>query len=137
MSDHLLWSIFQSSLLYHITNLDLLCWQLFMYCTLDTSSLEIWVVLMMQFPKGVVPQVLETGCKPVLLPVKHYLWLRSTLRVECQTPFRAKARIQVISLCNHLYACVLALNHCLVTITAVRLFTFYFLSLARSNGCKD
>ena len=26
--------------------LDFLCGQLFMYCTLDTSSLEIWVLLM-------------------------------------------------------------------------------------------
>ena len=29
--------------------LNLLCGQLFMYCTLDTSSLGIWALLMMQF----------------------------------------------------------------------------------------
>ena len=34
--------------------LDLLCGQLYMYCTLDTSSLGIWVLLMMQFLSSVV-----------------------------------------------------------------------------------
>ena len=34
--------------------LDLLCGQLFMYCTLYTSSLKIWVLLMKQFSYFVV-----------------------------------------------------------------------------------
>ena len=48
--DHLLWSIFQSSFYTYYTlqiMLDLLCWQLHMHCTLDASSLGIWVLLMM------------------------------------------------------------------------------------------
>ena len=50
-SDHLLCFVFHSSFhTYYILQimLDLLCGQVIMYCTLNTS-LEIWVLLMMQF----------------------------------------------------------------------------------------